>query len=761
MKKIIFTAVILCLTIPTIKGQTISYLLPDIGTPDMNTYVEIIGPYNQNGNFGTDGIYTNNIGDAVRVVCANPSDTNKIQIGPVIVSWNGKMVSTQVFVLPGQNPNSGYWDSLSIGFRIPLQVVTNGTQISNADTFYIVKSSPAIITSQIGILGSGGMWGTRSRRGAMIVDDIQLTGTGVYGVSVNDADAATPGNQGYLPAVIISKTGITMGAGAILSVDSIGKSAGPGGGGGGAASSDGFGGNGFCSGGYSCSGSSGQGSGVIGGTVGTSLNALPPGGNSCDQGGGGGTGHPFGLSGLAGAELSNSTAGQYGAGTAGGETTSGNEFGGGGAGNASVGMQGVGTGSDAGQITGNSMIVPLSGGSGGGAGNVWNNQHGGSGGGGGGGISLYGMLGTNLYTIKSNGGNGSSGQSDQTAGGGGGSGGNILVSTKLTHSVNISANVLGGIHGNAGGSNSNDGGDGSVGRIRIDGSYNSTTLTPGATQYQGPSTDTTGYLTCSTFVLTGTGNGSNIRIYVKPQYGAWSLNATVTGYNNNKWSQYLSLTGAIGSLWFIAAAQDVTSPNAGQYTAEPSWVFSQSAANIERVIVDSLPAHTVSANVTIIQGNSTTLSVNRKGVTILWSPSVSLSCKNCLSATADPTLSTLYYVTMTGTDGCKSKDSVLVTVKEKCGGEVFVPDAFSPNGDGQNDVLYLMTQTIGCIQNMSFQIFDRWGEKVFESIDPASIGWDGKYMGKEMDKAVFVYNLQAILADGTAINKRGNISLIK
>jgi len=121
-------------------SQTISYIIPDIGAPGSNTYLEIIGPYNTNANFGTDGIYTDNPGDLVQVVCANAADTSKIKFGPVVVSWNGKMISTQVFVLPGVSPNSDNWQMLSSPYRIPVQVLLNSTTYSNPDTFYIVQS---------------------------------------------------------------------------------------------------------------------------------------------------------------------------------------------------------------------------------------------------------------------------------------------------------------------------------------------------------------------------------------------------------------------------------------------------------------------------------------------------------------------------------------------------------------------------------------------------------------------------------------------
>ena len=187
-----------------------AYIIPDIGTPNMNTYMEIIGPYNQNGYFGADGVYLNNSGDAVQVVCANTADTNKIVIGPAIVSWNGKMISTQVFGLPDEQPNSDDWRQVNPAFKIPLNVIVNGSTIALPDTFYIVQMQPAIVSSTPGVIGSGGALGFRSKRGAMIVDSLILNGSGIYTINTADCDSTTPGNQGYLPAVILSKGSISI-----------------------------------------------------------------------------------------------------------------------------------------------------------------------------------------------------------------------------------------------------------------------------------------------------------------------------------------------------------------------------------------------------------------------------------------------------------------------------------------------------------------------------------------------------------------------
>jgi gliding motility-associated-like protein len=87
----------------------------------------------------------------------------------------------------------------------------------------------------------------------------------------------------------------------------------------------------------------------------------------------------------------------------------------------------------------------------------------------------------------------------------------------------------------------------------------------------------------------------------------------------------------------------------------------------------------------------------------------------------------------------------------------FIPDAFSPNGDGHNDILYVRGD---CIKTMDFVIYDRWGNKVFESTN-ISYGWDGTYKGQPENTATFAYYLHAILFNGSAEDKHGNVSLVR
>jgi gliding motility-associated-like protein len=109
--------------------------------------------------------------------------------------------------------------------------------------------------------------------------------------------------------------------------------------------------------------------------------------------------------------------------------------------------------------------------------------------------------------------------------------------------------------------------------------------------------------------------------------------------------------------------------------------------------------------------------------------------------------------------GCRDTACISIHIKNdavKCV-DLFVPNAFSPNNDGVND---LETVLGNCIAKMQFLIFDRWGEKVFESDNPKD-SWDGTYNGEPMNTAVFVYYLRATLTTGEEITQKGNISLVR
>lgn len=142
-----------------------------------------------------------------------------------------------------------------------------------------------------------------------------------------------------------------------------------------------------------------------------------------------------------------------------------------------------------------------------------------------------------------------------------------------------------------------------------------------------------------------------------------------------------------------------------------------------------------------------------------WWPANSLSNGYVQNPIASPDTTTAYIVQITDAYGCTNIDTVVVTVLDVVCAEpyIYVPNAFTPNDDGNNDILYVHADMA---TDLYFAIYDRWGEKMFETTD-ASKGWNGWYKGKPLDPAVFVYYLKVTCLNRLQFEKKGNITLIR
>lgn len=177
---------------------------------------------------------------------------------------------------------------------------------------------------------------------------------------------------------------------------------------------------------------------------------------------------------------------------------------------------------------------------------------------------------------------------------------------------------------------------------------------------------------------------------------------------------------------------------------------------------DSIPVVDVTADDnTLFYGQSTVLHAtpNSTGATYSWTPQNSLNNTALANPTASPTDTTVYTVIFTDQNGCSNTDSIEIQIRPvTCEEpEIFIPNAFSPNHDNQNEVLYVRGNTI---LTMELNVYDRWGELVFTSNDP-KIGWDGTYKGKAADPGVFVYYLKVVCYNKEEFFKKGNITLIR
>lgn len=129
-----------------------------------------------------------------------------------------------------------------------------------------------------------------------------------------------------------------------------------------------------------------------------------------------------------------------------------------------------------------------------------------------------------------------------------------------------------------------------------------------------------------------------------------------------------------------------------------------------------------------------------------------------VSQVVRPVETTTYTVTVTDEDGCTGVGSVTITViQPDCEEDVFLPTAFSPNGDDVNSILYVRSNFL---EEMELIIYSRWNEEVFRSTDQA-VGWDGTFKGKKLAPDAYAYYLRAICADGFEIERSGSINLIR
>jgi gliding motility-associated-like protein len=154
---------------------------------------------------------------------------------------------------------------------------------------------------------------------------------------------------------------------------------------------------------------------------------------------------------------------------------------------------------------------------------------------------------------------------------------------------------------------------------------------------------------------------------------------------------------------------------------------------------------------------------NYSPVTFEWGPG-DLECLDppCARVRAAPFETTLYSVIGTNAAGCK--DTAMVELKVIEDRPLYIPNAFSPNGDGANDGFTVFSGP--AVQQVNFlRIYDRWGGLVFERNDflpnDLNLGWDGKVDGKPVNPAVFVYYTSVRFINGSDLDFEGDVTVIK
>lgn len=162
----------------------------------------------------------------------------------------------------------------------------------------------------------------------------------------------------------------------------------------------------------------------------------------------------------------------------------------------------------------------------------------------------------------------------------------------------------------------------------------------------------------------------------------------------------------------------------------------------------------VSPDVTIDLGDNTSL-IATSGIHYNWYPSLGLNCTNCSTVMASPVQTTMYCASVTDSLGCIDTACVTVMVRNFCDGfdAVEMPNVFSPNNDGSNDVFYLEGWD-GCINTFEMAVYNRWGVKMFESTN-VNVVWDGRISnGTEAPEGTYYYILNMTEKNGEQKDNR-------
>jgi gliding motility-associated-like protein len=229
-------------------------------------------------------------------------------------------------------------------------------------------------------------------------------------------------------------------------------------------------------------------------------------------------------------------------------------------------------------------------------------------------------------------------------------------------------------------------------------------------------------------------------------------NQTVTISTVGSYSAYQWSDGSTSS--------SINAGQAGQYAVTITDAFGcTGTSNVITVTTIPVPSVQVFPDTLITYGDSVMLytDINLSSGSVdsfNWYPTVNISCVSCPNPIVTPQDAAQYYGVNIYANGCSASDSALIRVIFP--NNFYIPNAFTPNGDGNNDNFYIQAQS--GVKVLVFQVFNRWGEKIHEGSYP----WDGTHKGKYALPGVYVYIFKlGLFGDEQSIFRKGSVTLIK
>ena len=245
-----------------------------------------------------------------------------------------------------------------------------------------------------------------------------------------------------------------------------------------------------------------------------------------------------------------------------------------------------------------------------------------------------------------------------------------------------------------------------------------------------------------------------------------SINYQVTGvFNNIDWTNDIWISDAHASLVTITPLSNVT-----YFVRVQNGVCGAVSDSFNIQVIQPIPIEVNATPQQIVLGLTSNITSQIPGQidSIVWTPDSTLDCYTCPNPVAKPLQTTTYMATIYYSQNgisCSNSAQVTIDVLNSCeGGIIYVPNTFTPNGDGKNDVFLI--RGLAATKIDYFRVFDRWGRTVFESADGVpndpQFGWDGNDKdGKKLNPDVYVYTYEIQCINGNIVAGQGNVTLVR